>query len=210
MRDEGLGATEHFTLAFVVFFGSQDIFPRTMMSWFQCACCCTDEEMEQQTMVQVPTRKLFLDERNENAKSGKDGHQNDVDADNRVAWLSKLENQERQKEKPAQRVDKIIKQVEEAPKRELTDTPDFNAELSLDDNKQIGIDIKVDPQQYVLKVGALKETGSVVSWNLENPDKRIEVGDLIIMVNGETEMEKMLKQKSKDKKFVMAIKKPTL
>lgn len=181
-----------------------------MMSWFQCACCCTDEEMEQQTMVQVPTRKLFLDERNENAKSGKDGHQNDVDADNRVAWLSKLENQERQKEKPAQRVDKIIKQVEEAPKRELTDTPDFNAELSLDDNKQIGIDIKVDPQQYVLKVGALKETGSVVSWNLENPDKRIEVGDLIIMVNGETEMEKMLKQKSKDKKFVMAIKKPTL
>jgi len=193
-----------------VFFRFARYFSRTMMSWFQCACCCTDEEMEQQTMVQVPTRKLFLDERNENAKSGKDGHQNDVDADNRVAWLSKLENQERQKEKPAQRVDKIIKQVEEAPKRELTDTPDFNAELSLDDNKQIGIDIKVDPQQYVLKVGALKETGSVVSWNLENPDKRIEVGDLIIMVNGETEMEKMLKQKSKDKKFVMAIKKPTL
>merc|ERR1712136_646446 len=104
----------------------------------------------------------------------------------------------------------IINQVEHNShgNREISETtPDFHGELSLDDNKQIGIDIKVDPQQYVLKVGALKEVGSVVSWNRANPDKMIEVGDLIIMVNGETEMEKMLKQKSKDKKFVMAIKK---
>eukprot|EP00450_Noctiluca_scintillans_P002684 CAMPEP_0194490384 /NCGR_PEP_ID=MMETSP0253-20130528/9622_1 /TAXON_ID=2966 /ORGANISM="Noctiluca scintillans" /LENGTH=176 /DNA_ID=CAMNT_0039331003 /DNA_START=28 /DNA_END=558 /DNA_ORIENTATION=- len=172
------------------------------MTWFQCACCCADEEMEQQTMVQVPARKLFLDGSEDKTKKGPGQADNE---DSRSAWLNRLENQD--KDRPQQRVETIINQVEHNYRHISDTTPDFNAELSLDDNKQIGIDIKVDPQQYVLKVGALKEVGSVVSWNRANPDKMIEVGDLIIMVNGETEMEKMLKQKSKDKKFVMAIKK---
>ena len=60
------------------------------------------------------TRKLFLDERNDNAKFGSGGHQNCADADNRVDWLSKLGNQEQQK-------------------RELTNTSDLSAELSLNE-----------------------------------------------------------------------------
>mmetsp|Transcript_37017 Transcript_37017/g.98611 ORF Transcript_37017/g.98611 Transcript_37017/m.98611 type:complete len:167 (-) Transcript_37017:234-734(-) len=153
--------------------------------------CCCHADQSNQVVSQVP-RKLSLEERE-------------------AALRPKAADMYRPVKVYAdqQRVDRIIKQVEiDSLNRRVSidNTPDFLAELSLA-NQQFGMDIRVDQQQYVLKVGALKETGAVVSWNEANPDKLIEVGDTIVMVNGETEMTKMLKKKTKDKKFVMAIKK---
>ena len=102
---------------------------------------CQNSPVASKAGATSTTRKLYFEERSDNAKSGKDGHPNCAGADNHVTWLS-------EKEKPAQHVEKIAKQIEDAPHRELTDTPDFDAEPSLDDNKQIGIDIKVDLQKF--------------------------------------------------------------
>ena len=88
---------------------------------------------ERRKLLQRPVR--FLDERNDNANSGRDVHQNFVGSDNRVNCLSKFENQERQKARTAQRIDKVIMQVEHATKRELTNTSNLNGKLSL--NKQL-------------------------------------------------------------------------
>jgi len=109
-----------------------------------------------------------------------------------------------------QKVNRIMLQVKatQSPSNLGDCGADFFAELSLAD-QQFGMDIRVDKQHYVLKVGAVKGTGAVASWNERNPGAKIEVGDTIVMVNGETETLKMLKTKTKDKKFVMAIKKAT-
>jgi hypothetical protein len=85
-------------------------------------------------------------------------------------------------------------------------TPDFSAELSLA-GQSLGMFRKVDLQLGLLKVGALETTGAVAAWNSDNPEKKIDVGDVIVMVNGETDVDEMLRTKTKNKKFVMAIKK---
>jgi len=85
-------------------------------------------------------------------------------------------------------------------------TPDFSAELSLA-GQSLGMFRKVDLQLGLLKVGALETTGAVAAWNTDNPEKKIDVGDVIVMVNGETDVDEMLRTKTKNKKFVMAIKK---
>ena len=87
-----------------------------------------------QARRKLPQRpESCLDEGNDNAKSGRDVHQKFAGSDKRVDWLSKLENQERQKEKIAQRFDKIIMHVEHATKRELTNPSNLNGKLGLNE-----------------------------------------------------------------------------
>lgn len=72
-----------------------------------------------------------------------------------------------------QRADRIIKQVQsQSPRLSKDCEPDLFAELSLA-QQQLGMEIRVDKLLYVLKVGALKETGAVVLWNEANPGNRM-------------------------------------
>uniref|UniRef100_A0A7S1B1S0 PDZ domain-containing protein n=1 Tax=Noctiluca scintillans TaxID=2966 RepID=A0A7S1B1S0_NOCSC len=116
--------------------------------------------------------------------------------------------QRRKKDRAIEKVERILKNSNTAdlPPAEQEDDPDFIADLTLA-NRDLGLKIMVDREKHVVRVGAMMDSGAAVLWNRANPDQQIEAGDIVLMVNGETEVAKMLKAKAKGNKFTMAIKK---
>lgn len=116
--------------------------------------------------------------------------------------------QRRKKDRAIEKVERILKisNTADLPPAEQEDDPDFIADLTLA-NRDLGLKIMVDREKHVVRVGAMMDSGAAVTWNRANPDQQIEAGDIVLMVNGETEVAKMLKAKAKGNKFTMAIKK---
>mmetsp|Transcript_36682 Transcript_36682/g.95763 ORF Transcript_36682/g.95763 Transcript_36682/m.95763 type:complete len:121 (-) Transcript_36682:359-721(-) len=75
-------------------------------------------------------------------------------------------------------------------------------------DQKLGLDISHASGNKALKVKEVKDGGIVREWNLANPGRTIEKGDLIVSINGvKDESDKILKEVVEKSELVIVVKK---
>lgn len=85
-----------------------------------------------------------------------------------------------------------------APGVHLDDLPDLSEDLrwsiQIDrtSGQALGLDVRRNDEGGMLEVKGVRETGLVAIWNRDNPDRAVQVGDLIVQANDAQERTSML------------------
>eukprot|EP00440_Ansanella_granifera_P034800 gb/GFBE01037751.1/.p1 GENE.gb/GFBE01037751.1/~~gb/GFBE01037751.1/.p1 ORF type:complete len:155 (+),score=26.60 gb/GFBE01037751.1/:1-465(+) len=74
---------------------------------------------------------------------------------------------------------------------------EFEVRLSKEADKKVGIDVQTLNARYGLPIKQVTG-GLAAKWNIDHPDKCLKTGDLIVAVNGATNIAWMLKRCDED------------
>jgi len=88
---------------------------------------------------------------------------------------------------------------------ELVQGDTFVAKLFPNHDTKFGIGVKKVPKRGCLQVVICLDEGAVFQWNKDNPYRKLQKGDLIISVNGKTDMRQMIDEVMKVQDFTLEV-----